>query len=815
MTETVDFFCGYAKVSLGQLDFHSPLFASKPFNPSRAESLAKTFLQVSCAREERGNFISAIIDSDTLEQAVTQSRTTLELLKRETEIPHLSLPEGYRLRCLYGKHRARAAECLPTDHWWTVSLYYDSMPDRLQRQLCIQSDTEFGPGELFRNLEYSRLMSGSEVALWENKLSRRSRQDLASLKRRYPMVLDALDNLLPFPGLWTPFTFYFLRRLKEIGCPREITGYLNRIYHTWTGLFEGMAGMVDSQSVKLIENLVPQMSSIDRDTVISMMETGILFPSLYDQDARTSLLSRLLNLSGRILSLYSLVQDTLLWHPCAQALRQLVPGPCRDLRRALLLQFHGIGEELVIQVAENAVETIKLGAGVVSQAEMVAYIQLWLFAVRYVESLTHTNLPGSTSERSAEAYSLRLTRRESSHMLAVLAKQLGFKSHEINSLRGDSTITPNARAYLITRRPPNQYVHSNHWDHQAADQIAQLLEAPEPRSSCKVVVPPITTDSLEKVKRCGLPAIRSHLRDRESTYIPHIYGPDQPEGRNITSFAILRDMIFAFFGHGTFPSGMCPWWSKDGLAPNENHDQYQAQLPNQDVEVIGRSDSVDLGPHHHVRQQDQNHAQDEEMINSDPVDLEPHPSGTPDRDITSIIQTGEDMNPQLTLTTTPPIAPGFEDSSRIAPLNKTTFISHHRSFDEIIREWGNHWQTSPAVVYLFKTREYRKFDISDPAFDRQVTEFVNSIANNHLFIGMGGMLTPEEVLPAIRSLPIILACTDPEHYSVQYRMEQYVSIFDPKTGKRGMDSPHIPNQKLLKHGRSLKNRESSSEESIT
>jgi hypothetical protein len=97
------------------------------------------------------------------------------------------------------------------------------MPDHLQRQLCIHRDTEFGPGDLFRNLRYSALISGSDVALWESKLSRRSRQDLTSLKKRYPMVLSALDKLLPFPGLWTPFTFYFLRRLTEIGCPNVST----------------------------------------------------------------------------------------------------------------------------------------------------------------------------------------------------------------------------------------------------------------------------------------------------------------------------------------------------------------------------------------------------------------------------------------------------------------------------------------------------------------------------------------------------------------------------------------------------------------
>ncbi|KAL2801733.1 hypothetical protein BJX63DRAFT_438539 [Aspergillus granulosus] len=556
---------------------------------------------------------------------------------------------------------------------------------------------------------------------------------------------------------------------------QEITGYLNRIYHTWSALFEGTAELVDWQSVRRVENLVPDMSSTDRDAVIDMMDNGTLFPSVQGSGSRNALLGRLLNTSGRILSLHSLVQDTLLWHPCAQALRQLVPRRFKDLRQALLLQFQGTSGEWVIQVAENDFESIRPGSGDVSGPGIAAYVQLWLFTVRYVESLTHTNLPASKNERDSEGYSLRLTRRESTHKLAILAKQLGFKSREIDALCEDSALKPNARAYLFGRRPPNHYVYRQHWDNKAAEKIVQLLEVPKPKSKCEVMTPHMTTDNPEKVKRCGLPSIRPHLTDRELIYIPHIYCPGQPGGRNPTSFAILRDMVFAFFGREIFLDGICPWWSRN------------------------RQISVE-----ETRQE----TQEEEM--SDPVDLEPHPPGTPDRNSTVMTEADQAMGivapvPQTIIAT---MAPGFEDRNHIAPLNQVTYISHHRSFDEMIREWSQHIPTSPAVIYFFKDRKYCKFDRSSPDFAQEVTYFVNSVANTHFFIGAGGMHPPGDVSHALRMLPLLLACTDIEHYTMEYSPIKYITTFDPKTGKRQTtdeDSPHQPRRKLLGNGKLLEN----------
>ncbi|KAF7177423.1 hypothetical protein CNMCM7691_005628 [Aspergillus felis] len=611
-----------------------------------------------------------------------------------------------------------------------------------------------------------------------------SARDPESLQLEKP---EEVNKLLPFPGLWADFSFGFLRRLIEISCPVEITGYLNAIYHIWSALFEGMNEHVDLMSVRLVENLVPQQSCTDRNEVRDTMENGILFPHVADSKARENLLNGLLGIHGRILSLHSLVQDSLLWHPCAQAIKQLVPGRCDDLRHALLHRFHGDGAEWLIQTGENAVEALQTNLGNSPQPAIAAYVQLWLFAIRYVESLTRTNLPGSRDERNSERHSLRPTRRESSVQLGVLARQLGFKSPQIDSFCGQSAMKPSARAYLLARRPQTNYVYPTQWENSASSRIVQLIGVPKPITTYTVVVPPTATNSSGKVKRCGLPCLKSYLKDRESIYIPHIYSPDQQEGENLTSFAILRDMAFVFFGRNLFPGDICPWWTKDSSSAHctpVDCEPHPPGTPDRDTFMVGPTD--------------------EQMV----LDLIPLPSSGPGlEDSSSIVP----LNQTSALIPLPPMAPGFEDSSRIAPLNQTAHISHHRRFDEMLFEFAKYRPTSPAVIYLFKNREYRKFDFSDPYFDQQVTAFVNTIANNHFFFGNGGILNHKDVLSAIRSLPLVLASTDIAHYTPQFDLQQYVTAFDAHTGKRhnGEES----DQPDAQNGRRLRERKETGDDS--
>ena len=52
------------------------------------------------------------------------------------------------------------------------------------------------------------------------------------------------------------------------------------------------------------------------------------------------------------------------------------------------------------------------------------------------------------------------------------------------------------------------------------------------------------------------------------------------------------------------------------------------------------------------------------------------------------------------------MAPGFEGESHVALLNELTYISHHRGIEDVVSMWRESRNTSVAVLYFFKPRQY-------------------------------------------------------------------------------------------------------------
>lgn len=81
-------------------------------------------------------------------------------------------------------------------------------------------DPHFNPGDIFRNWRHCELTGKVESTFWQSMMSLRSRKDIKSLKEAHPDVMRCLDQLIDFPGLWVDFSFTFIRRILEIGCPK-------------------------------------------------------------------------------------------------------------------------------------------------------------------------------------------------------------------------------------------------------------------------------------------------------------------------------------------------------------------------------------------------------------------------------------------------------------------------------------------------------------------------------------------------------------------------------------------------------------------
>ena len=114
---------GSARVRLDVLEFHD----ARALDVSNVERLKTLFRgQRGCNPEELQNRIPAIIDETHLHDALRLSNISRESLRPQgTERPKLDFAPGFRLRCLRGQHRVRAAEEVlrSSEPRWVIDLF--------------------------------------------------------------------------------------------------------------------------------------------------------------------------------------------------------------------------------------------------------------------------------------------------------------------------------------------------------------------------------------------------------------------------------------------------------------------------------------------------------------------------------------------------------------------------------------------------------------------------------------------------------------------------------------------------------------------
>jgi len=114
---------GTARVKLDLLDFPN----SGGLDQKNVERLKRLFLgEHGCKPEELENRIPAVVDEGQLHEAAHTSGVSHEaLLSSGPDFPRLDFPAGFRLKCLRGRHRAKAAQeaFRSNDRRWVVDLF--------------------------------------------------------------------------------------------------------------------------------------------------------------------------------------------------------------------------------------------------------------------------------------------------------------------------------------------------------------------------------------------------------------------------------------------------------------------------------------------------------------------------------------------------------------------------------------------------------------------------------------------------------------------------------------------------------------------
>ena len=306
------------------------------------------------------------------------------------------------------------------------------------------------------------------------------------------------------------------------------------------------AALLDSKTVHSLELMAPMHSSRDKSTITAAMDAGELFPNVRDLVARASVLDRILRVPGRIPSLFSFFEDTKYLEPCATIMKALLPhGVNHSVERAFRKRFVRYRHDGRASIEARKDTWIEVAA-TPRQASRVAYLILWLFAMREF-AVMHNLDPRKDRGKMKQHYKLR---EDLWPIFARLASRVGYESPEILRFKSQDPFERAVKAFLQTTTPLNEYDVDPATMRAEMRRICQYLNS-VPRRPLRTRAPSLVTDRPEQpsAHRCGPPFNLSYVENRPYLYLQYIYSHrGEDTGVHLSRFGIERDIFRAFFG---------------------------------------------------------------------------------------------------------------------------------------------------------------------------------------------------------------------------------------------------------------------------
>ena len=287
---------GICQIRVKDLTFDKKLLrrARKKKHRKHAVSDMVEILRHGCDTIDYKNMLVVTVFSDELDSILKHSGYSLTDLTL-TE-PYLKLRPPRKLLCLHGRKRHEAATRIDPNMWWTVRL--KCMP-RGANPLCVfrgdveeeAHQTEQSDGDIYMKMRYYR--DDKEVMeMWFMKLSPCKRKGLKRLLGRDLTgthlsghaldLVNQLDDLLPYPGLWAGFEIGNIEKLLSlrslpwiVNCLRRIGEVLNRIALNKAEIRDAF----DENSIEELEGLAPFCAE-DRENISYLMSTGTILPDI-------------------------------------------------------------------------------------------------------------------------------------------------------------------------------------------------------------------------------------------------------------------------------------------------------------------------------------------------------------------------------------------------------------------------------------------------------------------------------------------------------------------------------------------------------
>lgn len=319
------------------------------------------------------------------------------------------------------------------------------------------------------------------------------------------------------------------------------------IYQQWSFIIgDNTVAILDSHTVDELETLMPGISLHDKAIIEDRMARRKIFSQLESDEHRSETLTRVLSISGRILSLHTFTRDFIYFEACMGALKPLQPLDSKStmyegLSRSYLLTIPGTYH---VQVAENSYHSREGGTNNMT----MCYQQLFLAVMRDFPTLTNL-LPYRDDKRAKPKASGFQLERDLN--LAQLAKRLGFENDAILAIcerAGSNRYLISTEEFLHQAQPADRYDVEIEATRSLANYVSEGIINNSPLYLTQQAFLTTDLEKLPKKLRCNRPSYKHYENDRKFLFLDILYHQEDMPRSHATSFAVQRDIFFSFFG---------------------------------------------------------------------------------------------------------------------------------------------------------------------------------------------------------------------------------------------------------------------------
>lgn len=189
--------------------------------------------------------------------------------------------------------------------------------------------TKYSDGEIYRHMRLhqraNRARSELQAREWKLQLTP-CKQKIVDLLLKRPAIVEALDTLLPFVGVWAGLQIGNIHKHLALHCDEQV---VNVLRHTRDSCLNMTAGVspeaLDGDTMRHLQRLAPSVTA-DRQYIQHLFQQNRVFSSITDPLVRERLLKQVLSLDTMISSLETFHENMKYFAIGARILRRYLLG---------------------------------------------------------------------------------------------------------------------------------------------------------------------------------------------------------------------------------------------------------------------------------------------------------------------------------------------------------------------------------------------------------------------------------------------------------------------------------------------------------